>query len=255
MAPARPRKARGCRRGPPSGSAAAGTRAAGRGIARSPAVHAQPGAVLRAAPGDRRGDVLIRTCLRAWPGTVGTVDRARPGLRRPSARARASCQSPPRTSPASRRHSARPPAPRAAAARPRPGASPAAAASTSSPGPEPTSRGRTSRRIPVYSTNKIPHSTSRSSAACGQGDQPGAGSQVTTARSAPEAHQKPPTIAAVPSSRASSPSPCPPLFQIILLGVLRGENCQIRPGHMRCPHSPLARLPSGASLTPPAPAR
>ncbi len=168
-----------------------------------PAVHAQARAMFRAAPGDHRGDAPFRTCLRAWPGTI---DRARPGSGRPSAPARASCQSPPRTSPASRRHSARPAAPRAAAARPRPGASPAAAASTSSPGPELTSCGRTSRRIPVYRTNKIPHSTSWSSAACGPGDQPGAGSQVTTARSAPEAHQKPPTVAAVPSSRASSPT-------------------------------------------------
>ena len=94
---------------------------------------------------------------------------------RPSPPARASCQSPPWTSPAPRPRSARPAAAHEAAATPRPHASPAAAASTSSPSRTPAPAARTPTGYRYTGRTRSRTGPCGHPAACVQDDQPAAG--------------------------------------------------------------------------------
>jgi hypothetical protein len=131
----------------------------------------------------------------------GAVDRARARFGRPSPRARASCRSPPWTSPAPRPRAARPAAPRAAAATRLPGASPAAAASTSSRTrtPAPAARTPTGSRCTARTRSRT--APGGQPAACGRDERPAAGRRAAAAGSGPRARPGRSTVAVAPSSR------------------------------------------------------
>ena len=155
-------------------------------------------------------DVVSRNCQ----GSPETTHRSRarstglgPVLGRPSAPAHASRQSPPWTSPGPRQRSAQPAATHAAAATRRLRASPAAAASRSS-----QTRSLLARAAGTPTGCRYTGQTGSRTApsghpvACGQDDQHARAQPAATAQSAPITRPGRSTVAAGPSSRASSTS-------------------------------------------------